>query len=132
MPRVGTKHHGHAPIRDEVQLITGGCHRMRNRQYLDYPCANGETFQNLGRNNPTLPSAAFIRRQALLDVFNGTTGNGDWSLKVADLALGGTMTLESWSITLKGESAVLEPATWAAGVAVTLAGLWQWRRHNRR
>lgn len=71
-------------------------------------------------------------RPALLDVFDGTTGNGVWSLNVADLGLGSSLTLESWSLTLTGDTAVPEPATWAAGVAVTLAGLWQWRRRRRQ
>lgn len=35
-----------------------------------------------------------------MDVFNGTPGNGGWSLNVAGLALGGTITLQSQSIAL--------------------------------
>jgi hypothetical protein len=72
-----------------------------------------------GRTSPT--SAL---RPALLNVFNGGTGNGDWYLSVADVAAGGTMRLESWSLTLTGDNgaaAVPEAGTWVAGLLV--AGL---------
>jgi hypothetical protein len=75
-----------------------------------------------GRTSPT--SAL---RPALLNVFNGGTGNGDWYLSVADVAAGGTMRLESWSLTLTGDNglvAVPEAGTWAAGLLVAgLVGL---------
>jgi len=58
----------HTPIPDEVQLITGGCHRIHNNRYYDYLCANDETIRNIPRYNPTLPSAVFLRLQALLEV----------------------------------------------------------------
>lgn len=71
-------------------------------------------------------------RPELLSVFNGATGNGDWRLSVADLDLGGTMRLVSWSITLTGDNgaqAIPEPSTYAAGVALLgLIGATWWRR----
>jgi hypothetical protein len=71
-------------------------------------------------------------RPELLDVFLGNTGNGDWRLNVADLDLGGTMRLVSWSLTLTGDNAaqaVPEPSTYAAGVALLgLIGATWWRR----
>ena len=43
-----------------------------------------------------------ILRPAMLSAMLGGTGNGDWYLSVADLDFGGTMRLESWSLTLAG------------------------------
>src|SRR5207249_7696815 len=61
-------HRVNPPIPPYVKLITGGCHRMHNGQYMDYLCANQETLNNILRYLPTLPSATFIRREALLEV----------------------------------------------------------------
>ena len=84
-----------------------------------------------GRADPTDTD-----RSLLLGVFNGSTGNGDWRLSVADLDLGGTMRLESWSLTLTGETvatAIPEPETYAAGLAMlALTGLNWWRSTARR
>ena len=41
-------------------------------------------------------------RPALLSAMLGGEGNGNWYLSVADLDFGGTMRLESWSLTLAG------------------------------
>lgn len=80
-----------------------------------------------GRLGPT--DAA---RPALLSVFQGLSGNGDWRLSVADLELGGTMRLESWSLTLSGStdvSGVPEASSWAVGLGLLgLAGFCGWRR----
>lgn len=56
------------PIAPQVKLITGGSHRIHNCRYLDYLCATQETIENIPRHLPTLPSATFIRREALLEV----------------------------------------------------------------
>jgi len=74
-------------------------------------------------------------RPALLGVFNGLAGNGDWRLNVGDLAAGGTMQLVSWSLKLTGEdmaSGVPEASSWAAIVVASLASLWQIRRSHGR
>lgn len=79
-----------------------------------------------GRISPT--SAL---RPATLGLFNGGTGNGDWYLSVADLAAGGTMRLESWSLTLTGDNGqaeIPEATTWAGGVVVVLLSLVGRRR----
>ncbi len=55
------------PMPPQVKVVTGGCHRMHNGRYYDYLCANEETLNNIHRYLPTLPSATFIRREALLD-----------------------------------------------------------------
>ena len=73
-------------------------------------------------------------RTAWLDIFDGNNGNGDWRLNVADLDLGGTMSLVSWSLTLTGENGaqvVPEPSTYAAGVALLgLIGVAWWQRRR--
>jgi MYXO-CTERM domain-containing protein len=85
------------------------------------------TFQPDGRISPT-----DTLRPALLTVFNGGTGNGDWRFNIGDLAAGGTMQLVSWSFTLSGETAVPEASTWAAGLGLAaLVGGTLWRRQRR-
>jgi hypothetical protein len=80
-----------------------------------------------GRYGPT-----DVARPALLNVFQGVSGNGDWRLSVADLELGGTMRLESWSLTLSGSTdidAVPEASSWAVGFGLLgLAGFGGWQR----
>ena len=84
------------------------------------------TYQPDGRVLPT-----DTLRPEMLSVFNGGTGNGDWRLAIADLELGGTMRIQSWSLTLTGE-AVPEPSTWGAiGALVGVTGLTWWRRTRR-
>jgi len=55
-------------IRPNVQVITGSFHRMHNNRYWDHFFVTEESVQQIHRNLPTLPSAAFIRREALLKV----------------------------------------------------------------
>ncbi len=84
------------------------------------------TYQPDGRVLPT-----DVLRPEMLAVFNGGSGNGDWRLAIADLELGGTMRLQSWSLTLTGE-AVPEPGTWGAIAAlVGVTGMTWWRRTRR-
>lgn len=59
-------------------------------------------------------------RPSTLSLFNNDAGNGAWRLVVGDLDSGGTMRLESWSLTLTGYTAVPEPA---AVTALTGLGL---------
>lgn len=68
-----------------------------------------------GRTDATSAS-----RPSPLSLFDNDAGNGDWRLVVGDLASGGTMRLESWSLTLTGYTAVPEPA---AVTVVTGLGL---------
>jgi hypothetical protein len=80
-----------------------------------------------GRSNP----AGSIRSQ-MLSNFVGGSGNGDWRLAIADLEQGGTMRLESWSLSLSGyTSAVPEPSTAFAGFgAIAMLGLFAWRNNR--
>lgn len=84
------------------------------------------TYEADGRTLPTDTA-----RPSLLDVFNGSTGNGDWRLAVGDLSSGGQMKLESWSLTLTGETAAPEPTSWAL---LCLGGLswFAWRKQIKR
>ena len=65
-------------------------------------------------------------RSAFLATFHDLDANGEWTLYVADVATGDTMTLDSWSLTVSG---VPEPA--AATLAVLgMAGLLRRRRRD--
>jgi len=67
-----------------------------------------------------------------LGVMNGMTGDGSWILSVADMAAGGEMRLEGWSLTLEGWTAVPEPAEVGGWTATGLACWWGWRRRRAR
>ncbi len=109
-----------------VTLADGGIGGDIHEASLVSGILTGE-FAPDGRTSP-----ASALRPALLNVFNGGTGNGDWYLSVADVAAGGTMRLESWSLTLTGENgvaAVPEAGTWFAGMILAgCVGLRTWRR----
>ena len=67
---------------------------------LDWP--SGVMTGEVQPDGRVLPESS--DRPALLSVLQGQTGNGTWRLSVADLHLGGTMRLESWSLTLVGKT----------------------------
>lgn len=69
-------------------------------------------FQPDARNVDPLNSLDSSPRTAPLSVFNGLAGGGEWRLYFADVAGGGTATLQGWSLHLVG-SAVPEPSTLA-------------------
>jgi len=55
------------------------------------------------------------------------SGDGTWTLFLADLAAGDQSTIVSWSLDI---TTVPEPQTWAmAGIG--LAALWQFRRKRK-
>jgi len=85
------------------------------------------TFQSDGRNvSPTSTTAVMdaATRTANLGVFNTLDSAGTWTLFVADTASGGTMTLNSWQLTV-----VPEPSAAALG-ALSLASLVLRRRRK--
>lgn len=84
-------------------------------------------WQPDGRLSPT-----DTLRPALLNVFNGGTGNSTWYLDVADLSPGGTMTLNSWSLTLSGLSSIPEPAESSATVGLGLSLVALIHSRNKR
>jgi subtilisin-like proprotein convertase family protein len=69
-------------------------------------------FQPDARNIFPLSSLDTTPRTASLGVFSGDS-SGDWTLFVADVASGGTMTLNSWSLTV---NPVPEPSVALLGV----------------
>jgi hypothetical protein len=83
------------------------------------------TFQPDGRNVDPSNSLDTTPRTAKLSAFNGMNANGDWTLFVADVASGETMTLNTWSMTIIG---VPEPSS--AVLFGAAAGLLVWRRRR--
>jgi len=55
-------------ISEEVQVVTGGIHRIINGRYADYLNGARESLDHILNYNPILPSATFVRRSALLEV----------------------------------------------------------------
>jgi len=51
-----------------VQVLVGGMHRVTDCQYCDYLEGTGDSFKSILNWNPFLPSTAFVRREALLNV----------------------------------------------------------------
>ena len=73
-------------------------------------------------------------RTALLDVFNGAAAADTWYLHVADLSPGGSMTLDSWTLSFTGftAAAVPEPEPLATLAGASLLGFACVRRFGRR
>lgn len=73
-------------------------------------------------------------RTAQLDVFNTSAANSTWYLHVADLSNGGRMTLDSWTLTFTGSTAIAvpEPKDFAAIVGASLLGFALVHRFCRR
>jgi len=101
--------------------------------HLGLPTAPASTltgdWQPDGRLSPSGSS-----RTALLDVFNSSAANSTWYLHVADLSPGGSMTLDSWTLSFTGTTgaAVPEPQHFAAIVGASLLGFALLRRSARR
>ncbi len=51
-----------------IQVVTGGCYRMVNGAHQDYLQGAQESLKNILQSNPILPSATFVKREALLEV----------------------------------------------------------------
>ncbi|MEI6358210.1 MAG: hypothetical protein WCP53_14080 [Verrucomicrobiota bacterium] len=85
-------------------------------------------WQPDGRLSPSGSS-----RTALLDVFNSSAANSTWYLHVADLSPGGSMTLDSWTLSFTGVTgaAVPEAQHFAAIVSASLLGFALLRRSGR-
>ena len=82
------------------------------------------TYKPDGRNIDPAFSLDTTSSTANLGVFNGQNSNVKWTLFVADVASGGTMTLNSWQMTI-----VPEPSAAALG-ALGLASLVLRRRRR--
>lgn len=82
-------------------------------------------FQPDARNVDPSTTTDTDLRTAHLSSFNGLNANGDWTLFLADVAAGDTMTLNSWSISITG---VPEPSVALLGVAGLSVGLLRRRQ----
>jgi glycosyltransferase involved in cell wall biosynthesis len=56
------------PLPPDVVLVTGGCHRIVDGLHRDYLNGASQSIPRILQENPMLPSATFVRRQALLEV----------------------------------------------------------------
>ena len=101
--------------------------------HLGQPAVSGSTltgdWQPDGRLSPSGSS-----RTALLSVFNNDAANSTWYLQVTDRSNGATMTLNSWTLSLTGDtsSSVPEPQHFAAFAGASLLGFALVRRFIRR
>lgn len=82
-----------------------------------------------GRNVSPLTALDGSPRSNPLSVFNGTSPNGTWTLFLADVELGGTARLDSWSLEL---TMVPEPQEVALAVGLGLVTFVGWRARRRR
>jgi glycosyltransferase involved in cell wall biosynthesis len=55
-------------LSEDVKVVAGGCHRIVNGKYADYLCDTEASLHHILERIPILPSAAFVRRQTLIDV----------------------------------------------------------------
>jgi len=55
-------------LSSEVKVVTGGIHRIINGEYGDYLNGAHRTLGTILNWNPILPSATFVRRDAVLEV----------------------------------------------------------------
>lgn len=86
-----------------------------------------------GRDVSPLTVSSDIARTRLLSQFNGSLASGTWTLHVSDLNPGGTASLLSWGLQLRGHTAVPEPAGVALATGLLLlAGCGVLRRSRPR
>lgn len=87
------------------------------------------TWQPDGRTTDPDSVLGSDTRSAMLSSFVGSDPSGEWTLFLADLSLGGSSQLVSWSIEVTA-TAVPEPS--AAALALLGSGaVWALRRHRR-
>ena len=87
------------------------------------------SWQPDGRLSPSASA-----RTAQLSVFNSAAANSTWYLHVTDLSNGGSMTLDSWTLSFTGTpaTAVPEPQHFAAIAGASWLGFALLRRSARR
>lgn len=86
---------------------------------------NGSSWSPDGRNVDPATVSGTELRTSLLDEFVGLSGNGEWSLFLADVSVGEQSSVISWGVEI---TAVPEPSTWAL-LVLGLSGLGaRWRR----
>jgi subtilisin-like proprotein convertase family protein len=95
------------------------------RQVSGYSINSGAQWQPDARASNPLYSMASDSRTKYLSSFNGASGNGSWTLFVADMSGGGATHVSSWGLDIETASVVPEPVNVALVVfavgAVTVA-----------
>lgn len=94
---------------------------------------NIHTYQTVGGYDITSGAAAWSPDNATMDfaALHNASGNGTWTLFLADLSGGSQSTLVSWGLSI---SVVPEPTTWALMAFVGVMGLvaaGRWHRQMR-
>ena len=82
-----------------------------------------------GRNVDPANVVDTDNRTALLSSFDGQLPNGDWTLFIADMAAGGTLTLSDWSMEI---TVVPEPHRYACalGASLLIWAVFYFKRRN--
>jgi len=88
-------------------------------------------FQPDARNIHPLTVLDTTGRSAFLNSFNFDTGDGMWTLFVADLSSGSQSVLETWSLQIT-TTMIPEPGAWALGVLGAGVFLYAMRRRGSR
>lgn len=88
---------------------------------------NGSSWAPDGRGVDPASVVGTESRNSLLDEFVGLSGNGEWTLFLADLSVGEQSTVVRWGVEI---TAVPEPSAWAL-LVLGLIGLAGWGRGRR-
>jgi len=128
---MGYDDNGFSSVTFDDSAANGDVHNYRFELFGDHSAAIPGTpgaltgaWQPDGRYvAPTSVQDSSARTQPL-SVFNGLNPNGAWTLFVADVASGGTVRLDSWSV----QVAVPEPHETALASGVILGAFALWRR----
>ena len=117
-------------IRFDDTAANGDIHYYQSVPGYNTSLYNGSSWAPDGRNVDPATMNGTESQTSLLDEFIGLSGNGSWTLFLADLSVGEETTVISWGIEI---TAVPEPsglALFALGLLST--GGLMWFRHRKR